>query len=112
MILRLGEGHMPSNFFLSEQQLKTTVVSGFQTLGGQKFEFSLMFLYYLQPFILQYLESGITEIVCAHLTFGDAWCRNWNELLPKHGWAIAHPAHRPLTPLRKHKGSIYFLQLH
>ena len=26
MVLRLGEGHMPCNFFLSEPQLKTTVL--------------------------------------------------------------------------------------
>ena len=26
MVSRLGEGHMPCNFFLSEPQLKTTVV--------------------------------------------------------------------------------------
>ena len=28
MVSRLGEGHMPCTFFLSEPQLKTTVVHG------------------------------------------------------------------------------------
>ena len=29
-------------------------------------------------------------------------CRHWPaapSILPKNGWAIAHPVHRPLTPL-------------
>ena len=25
----------------------------------------------------------------------------WDELLPKHGWAIAHSANPPLTPMRR-----------
>ena len=35
MVSRLGEGHMPCNFFLSEPQLKTTVINiGYTKLGS------------------------------------------------------------------------------
>ena len=37
MVSRLGEGHMPCNFFLSEPQLKTTVDSPAQTTADAHF---------------------------------------------------------------------------
>jgi hypothetical protein len=37
------------------------------------------------------------EIVSANLRI--YYVEIYVELLPKHGWAIAHPAHPPLTPL-------------
>ena len=40
MVSRLGEGHMPCTFFLSEPQLKTTV---FPTISGKKLRLKLPF---------------------------------------------------------------------
>ena len=55
MVSRLGEGHMPCNFFLSEPQLKTTVGSGHlgarddQTIRISKCFDEMMLLRSLRP---------------------------------------------------------------
>ena len=36
-----------------------------------------------KPFIFQYLKSEITEIVSAHLTFGDTLCKNLGQAFAK-----------------------------
>ena len=46
IVSRLGEGHLPCTFFLSEPQLKTTVCSGFETESLFSFVFSLLFLFF------------------------------------------------------------------
>ena len=58
MVSRLGEGHMPCNFFLSEPQLKTTVIPQYSfcqkfsraDLGQLTFRTSLLsFVIFPQP---------------------------------------------------------------
>ena len=50
MVSRLGEGHMPRTFFLSEPQLKTTVLSDYYQATSKIFLYSFVFESYVLTF--------------------------------------------------------------
>ena len=68
MVSRLGEGHMPCTFFLSELQLKTTV------LGGNRFEPPCMYYTIEIPFLhISYINSklGKNEEIQTNCSFSN-----------------------------------------
>ena len=81
MVSRLGEGHMPGTFFVSEPQLKTTVRVSVRASLGNLCEclYSVGISYFIGLWVWGSCESEATcASACASRTHGAQCARKWN----------------------------------